>query len=58
MVINMVDRKKVLHELGEWSADPIDAPMCMKIINLIENERPFGRIIMRLLRFAENGNFK
>jgi len=53
-----MDRKKVLYELGEWSADPIDASMCMKIINLIENERPFGRIILRLLRFAENGNFK
>lgn len=53
-----MDKRKVLYKLGEWSADPIDSKMCMKIIDFIEDERPFDRIIMRLLRYAENGNFK
>jgi len=30
----------------------------MKLIDSIENESPMGKIILKLIKFAENGNFK
>jgi len=53
-----MNKNQVILLLRDWSGDQIDAPMCMKLIELFENDRPFGRIILRLLRFAENGMFK
>jgi len=55
--MNNMDKMKVLCELGEWSADPFYNEMCMKLISLIENERPMGKMILKLLSCAENGNF-
>ncbi len=53
-----MDKRRVLYELGEWTADPFDSKICMKLIHYIEDETPIGRILIRLLKFAENGNFR
>lgn len=54
----MVDKRKVLHELGEWTADPLESKLSMNLIDSIDNNSPMGRMIIKLLEFAENGNFK
>ena len=53
-----MDKRRVLYELSEWTVDPFDSEICMKLINDIEDETPFGRILISLLKFAENGNFR
>jgi len=53
-----MDKKKILYELGEWTADPFKSQLSMKLIDSIENESPMGKIILELIKFAENGNFK
>jgi len=53
-----MDKLKVLQTLGDWTADPFYAQTCMKIIEFIDEDRPFGRIILRIIRFAEQGAFK
>lgn len=53
-----MDKRKVLYELGERTADPFEAQYCLKLIDSIENDTRMGKIIMQLLEYAENGNFK
>ena len=53
-----MNKSKVLSELGEWTADPLDSKLAMHLIDSIQENKPMGRIVMRLLEFAENGNFK
>ena len=53
-----MDKIKVLCELGEWTSDPFKSQLSMKLIDFIENESPMGKIILELIKFAENGNFK
>lgn len=53
-----MDKQKVLNELGERTADPMSAEACKAVIGWIDNNRPMGKLILDLLAFAENGNFK
>jgi len=54
-----MERKKVLYELGERTADPLESQQCMRLIDSIEDPKSrMGKIIMQLLIQAENGNFK
>jgi len=53
-----MDKRKVLCELDKWTADPFKSQLSMKLIDLIENESPMGKILIQLLEYAENGNFK
>ena len=53
-----MDKVKVLFELGERTADPFESAHCMKLIDAIEHDTRMGKIIISLLKYAENGNFK
>ncbi len=53
-----MNKKKVLYELGECTANPFESQLSMKLIDSIENESPMGKIIIRLLEYAESGVFK
>ncbi len=54
----MVDKRKVLYELGEWTDNPLESQLAMKLIDSIDNNSPMGKMVIKLLEFAENGNFK
>ncbi len=53
-----MDKRKVIYELGERTADPFESPYCMKLIESIENNNRMGKIITQLLESAEKGQFK
>ena len=53
-----MDKRKVLHELGERTADPFESQYCMKLIDNIEDNTRMGKILIQLLEYAENGYFK
>lgn len=54
-----MDKRKLLYELSERTADPIQSQQCMRLIESIEDERSrMGKTIMELLTAAENGDFK
>lgn len=53
-----MDKRKVIYELGERTTDPLESAYCMKLIEAIEDDNRMGKIIIQLLEYAENGNFK
>ena len=54
----MVNKSKVLHTLSEWTDEPTISDLCANTVYAIDTETPAGKLIMRLLRFAEMGDFK
>lgn len=55
---NKMDKRKVLYELSERTADPFESSYCLRLMDSIENDTHMGKIIIQLLEYAENGNFK
>lgn len=53
-----MDTKKVIQYLGDLTADPFSSEISMAIIDRIENNKPMGRLIVRLIEHAEAGRFK
>lgn len=54
-----MDKRKLLYELGERTANPLEAEQCKTLIKSIENEKShMGKIIIELLEDAEEGAFK
>lgn len=53
-----MDTKKVIQYLGDLTADPLQSEIAMATIDRIENNKPIGRLIVRMLEHAEAGRFK
>ena len=53
-----MNKRKVLCELSERTADPFESKYCMKLIDSIEDNDRMGKILIQLLELAEKGHFK